>query len=147
MHTGYAVHRLRGWEDLIPFVLKHSSQFRPGPPYAVDRKKYTADYNEAKSLGGDDVTAPSARTADVKMEARFAAWERSPSTPKTQCSNPGRVSCSAENANSTSFSAPSPTARAARRGLSGLAESRVSGRRGLRGFDLGRANSRQDTLL
>ena len=29
------------WNNVIPFVLKHSSQFRPGPPYAVDRKKYT----------------------------------------------------------------------------------------------------------
>ena len=30
-----------GWANVIPFVLHHSSQFRPGPPYAVDRQKYT----------------------------------------------------------------------------------------------------------
>ena len=61
----------QGWENVIPFVLKHSSQFRPGPPYALDRKKYTADFNEVKSLGGDDVTTPSARTADQTEIALF----------------------------------------------------------------------------
>jgi hypothetical protein len=52
------------WENVTPFVLKDSSQFRPGPPYAVNKKKYTADFNEVKSLGGDGITTPSARTAD-----------------------------------------------------------------------------------
>ena len=66
-----------GWENVIPFVLHHSSQFRPGPPYAVDRQKYTADFNEVKSLGGDDVTTPSARTADETEIALFW-WESSP---------------------------------------------------------------------
>ena len=65
------------WNNVIPFVLKHSSQFRPGPPYAVDTKKYTADFNEVKSLGGDDVTTPSARTADQTEIALFW-WESSP---------------------------------------------------------------------
>jgi PAP2 superfamily len=65
------------WEDVTPFVLKHSSQFRPGPPYAVNRKKYTADFNEVKSLGGDDVTTPSARSAEQTEIALFW-WESSP---------------------------------------------------------------------
>jgi len=67
------------WEDVIPFVLKHSSQFRPGPPYAVDKKKYTVDFNEVKSLGGDGVTTSSARTADQTETALF--WYES-SPPK-----------------------------------------------------------------
>src|SRR5678815_4337071 len=50
------------WANVTPFVLKDSSQFRPGPPYRVTRKKYTADFNEVKSLGGDDVSTPSDRT-------------------------------------------------------------------------------------
>src|SRR5437016_1023291 len=29
------------WENVTPFVLQDSSQFRPGPPYGVNRKKYT----------------------------------------------------------------------------------------------------------
>jgi hypothetical protein len=66
-----------GWENVTPFVLKDSSQFRPGPPYAVDRKKYTADFNEVQSLGGDNVTTPSARTADETEIALFW-WESSP---------------------------------------------------------------------
>jgi hypothetical protein len=66
-----------GWENVTPFVLHHSSQFRPGPPYAVDRKKYTTDFNEVKSLGGDGVTTPSARTAD-QTEIALYWWESSP---------------------------------------------------------------------
>ena len=65
------------WENVTPFVLKHSSQFRPGPPYAVNRRAYTADFNEVKFLGGDDVTTPSARTADQTEIALFW-WESSP---------------------------------------------------------------------
>ena len=65
------------WENVIPFVLKDSSQFRPGPPYAVTKKKYTADFNEVKALGGDGITTPSARTADQTEIALFW-WESSP---------------------------------------------------------------------
>ena len=65
------------WESVTPFVLKDSSQFRPGPPYAVNKKKYTADFNEVKSLGGDDITTPSARTADQTEIALFW-WGSSP---------------------------------------------------------------------
>ena len=65
------------WANVTPFVLKDSSQFRPGPPYAVDRKKYTADYNEVKALGGDGITTPSLRTADQTEIALFW-YESSP---------------------------------------------------------------------
>ena len=58
------------WENVTPFVLKDSSQFRPGPPYAVNKKKYTADFNEVKRLGGDGIE-PSARTADQTEIALF----------------------------------------------------------------------------
>ena len=77
MHTGYPFIAFQVWENVIPFVLNHSSQFRPGPPYAVDKKKYTVDFNEVKSLGGDDVTTPSARTADQTEIALFW-YESSP---------------------------------------------------------------------
>ena len=65
------------WENVTPFVLKDSSQFRPGPPYAVSKKKYTEDFDEVKSLGGDDITTPSARTAD-QTEIALYWWESSP---------------------------------------------------------------------
>jgi hypothetical protein len=65
------------WANVSPFVLKDSSQFRPGPPYALKSDKYAADYNEVKSLGGDGVTTPSQRTADQTQIALF--WlENSP---------------------------------------------------------------------
>jgi hypothetical protein len=65
------------WERVTPFVLHDSAQFRPGPPYAVNDKKYTADFNEVKSLGGDGVTTPSARTPD-QTEIAYFWWESSP---------------------------------------------------------------------
>jgi hypothetical protein len=60
-----------GWGHVTPFVLDHSSQFRPGPPYAVTGRKYAADLNEIKALGGDGVTTPSARTPEQTEIARF----------------------------------------------------------------------------
>jgi hypothetical protein len=71
-----------GWGDVTPFVLRSSSQFPPGPPYAVTGKKYTRDFNEVKRLGGDGTTTPSDRTADETEIARFwvesspLAWNR-----------------------------------------------------------------------
>ncbi len=59
------------WGEVTPFVLKDSSQFRPGPPYSLTSRKYAADVNEVKRLGGDGVTTPSARTADQTQIARF----------------------------------------------------------------------------
>ena len=60
-----------GWADVTPFVLRDSSQFRPGPPYAVTSRKYTADFVEVKRLGGDDITTPSARSAEQTEIALF----------------------------------------------------------------------------
>jgi hypothetical protein len=59
------------WANVTPFVLKDSSQFRPRPPYAITSKKYTTDFNEVKSLGGDGITTPSARTVDQTEIALF----------------------------------------------------------------------------
>ena len=57
--------------DVTPFVLDRSSQFRPGPPYPVTSRKYAADLNEIKALGGDGVTTPSARTPEQTEIALF----------------------------------------------------------------------------
>ena len=65
------------WADVTPFILKNSSQFRPRPPYRVTTKKYAADYNEVKSLGGDGTTTPSARDAE-QTEIALYWWESSP---------------------------------------------------------------------
>jgi hypothetical protein len=65
------------WAKVTPFVLQDSAQFRPGPPYTVTNKTYTADFNEVKALGGDGNTTPRARTADQTAIALFW-WESSP---------------------------------------------------------------------
>ncbi len=65
------------WENVTPFVLKHSSQFRPRPPYRLTNKKYTADYIEVKTLGGDGVTTPSGRDPE-ETEIALYWWESSP---------------------------------------------------------------------
>jgi hypothetical protein len=57
-----------GWGNVTPFVLKDSAQFRPGPPYAVASKKYTADFDEVKRRG---VNEGSTRTDDETQIARF----------------------------------------------------------------------------
>jgi PAP2 superfamily len=60
-----------GWAEVTPFVLRDSSQFRPGPPYEVASRRYTADFNEVKRLGGDGVTTRSDRSAEQTEIARF----------------------------------------------------------------------------
>jgi membrane-associated phospholipid phosphatase len=65
------------WENVTPFVLRDTAQFRPGPPYAVTDKKFADDLSEVKSLGGDGKTTPSARTDDQTQIALFW-WESSP---------------------------------------------------------------------
>jgi hypothetical protein len=65
------------WEKVTPFVLQDSAQFRPGPPYAVTDKAFTADLNEVKGLGGDGTITPSTRTPDQTQIAMFW-WESSP---------------------------------------------------------------------
>jgi hypothetical protein len=59
------------WGNLPPFALFRANQYRPGPPYRVDSKKYAADFNEIKDLGGDGVTTPSARTPEQTEIALF----------------------------------------------------------------------------
>ena len=39
-----------------PLMLNSTSQFRPGPPPALDSAKYTAEFNEVKRLGEHDST-------------------------------------------------------------------------------------------
>ncbi len=60
-----------GWAHVTPFVLADAAQFRPGPPHELDSPAYAADLNEIKTLGGDGITTPSARTAEQTEIARF----------------------------------------------------------------------------
>jgi hypothetical protein len=60
-----------GWQDVTPFVLDDSSQFRADAPYDVTESAYTADFEEVKRLGGDGTTTPSERTPDETEIALF----------------------------------------------------------------------------
>jgi len=51
-----------------PFILTSSSQFRPGPPPALESGEYAADFIEVKELGGKTSTR---RTAAQLETARF----------------------------------------------------------------------------
>lgn len=78
----------------MPFVLRDAAQFRPGPPLAVscavhhrhhranDCRRYADDVSEVQRLGGDGISAPTARTAEQTEIALFwvesspLAWNR-----------------------------------------------------------------------
>ena len=79
-----------GWGRVTPFVLEDATQFRPGPPDALTSRKYAADLNEVKALGGDGVTTPSARTPEQTEIALFwlesspLSWNRIARTIATE---------------------------------------------------------------
>src|SRR5262245_18279641 len=75
-----------GWGDVTPFVLKDSAQFRPGPPYDVTSKKYTADFNEIKSLGAKDNSARTDEQTEIAhfwVESSPLQWNRIARTVST----------------------------------------------------------------
>jgi hypothetical protein len=58
------------WGEVTPFVVRDIAEIRPRPPYDVTSKKYAADFNELKRLGGPD-DGTSARTADQTQIALY----------------------------------------------------------------------------
>jgi hypothetical protein len=64
---------LPGWGNVTPWVLTSGSQFRPGPPPALDSERYAKDYNEILQIG---VSMNSPRSAVQTGIALF--WRASP---------------------------------------------------------------------
>lgn len=58
------------WATMTPWVLTRPSQFRIGPPNALNSAEYAADYNEIKSMG---VYSGSSRSDDQSELALFWA--------------------------------------------------------------------------
>jgi hypothetical protein len=56
------------WQKVDPWFLSSPSQFRPGPPPALDSSLWARDYNEIKDYGGRNNSKRSAWQAEV---ARF----------------------------------------------------------------------------
>jgi ABC-type glycerol-3-phosphate transport system substrate-binding protein len=67
------------WAEVTPFVLQAAEQFRAPAPPALDSPEYAAAYAEAQSLGGDDVTTPTVRTAEETHIGVFWAYDGTPS--------------------------------------------------------------------
>jgi hypothetical protein len=53
------------WGQVRPFVLRSTDQFRIPPPPALTSARYTRAFNEVKRLGGDGITTPTERTAEL----------------------------------------------------------------------------------
>jgi hypothetical protein len=56
------------WPMMRPFVLTSASQFRPGPPPALQSREWAVDYNEIHDLGGK---TGSKRTPEQTETAQF----------------------------------------------------------------------------
>jgi hypothetical protein len=67
------------WGQVTPFVLRSSSQYQPKAPYAVNSKKYAADFNEVKSLGDVNSTTRTPDQTEIAMfwvEGSPQGWNR-----------------------------------------------------------------------
>src|SRR5258706_4167094 len=56
------------WPNLKPFAIAKGSQFRPGPPVALDSSEWAKDFNEIKDYGSQKSAK---RTAEQTETARF----------------------------------------------------------------------------
>jgi hypothetical protein len=56
------------WQNVTPFGVKDSSQFRAGPPPALTSLRYRRDFDEVKAVGGVDSTE---RSDHLTTVARF----------------------------------------------------------------------------
>ena len=56
------------WPKVKPFAMTSPSQFRPGPPIALDSQEWTTDFNEIKDYGEQKSAK---RTAEQTETARF----------------------------------------------------------------------------
>jgi hypothetical protein len=57
-----------GWGSVCPFLMEDGSQFRPGPPPALNSPRYTRDFDEIKEIGSSTSTT---RTQEQTDLARF----------------------------------------------------------------------------
>lgn len=56
------------WPNMKPFALRSASQFRPGPPVALDSAEWATSFNELKDYGAKSSTKRSAQQTET---ARF----------------------------------------------------------------------------
>jgi hypothetical protein len=67
------------WGGVKPFVLASGSQFRPGPPPALNSLQYTLDYYQVEGLGGDPrFGTPTVRSPQQTMQGIFWTYDGTP---------------------------------------------------------------------
>jgi hypothetical protein len=67
------------WNEVKPFVMLSSNQFRVVPPPALPSKEYAAAFQEAKSYGGDSQITSSHRSTEQTQIAIYWAYDGTPS--------------------------------------------------------------------
>ena len=67
------------WDEVVPFVMAGSAQFRAPPPPALDSAAYAQAYAEVKAVGGDGVTTPTGRNVEQATIGLFWAYDGMPS--------------------------------------------------------------------
>jgi hypothetical protein len=67
------------WNEVTPFVLASSAQFRAPSPPALDSAAYAQAFAEVKAIGGDGVVTPNLRTAEQTEIGIFWAYDGTPS--------------------------------------------------------------------
>ncbi len=67
------------WDEVTPFVMKRSAQFRAPRPPALGSAQYARAFAEVKAYGGDGIVTPSRRTADQTETGIFWAYDGTPS--------------------------------------------------------------------
>ena len=67
------------WGECKGFVVESSSQFRAPAFPPMTSPAYVASFNEVKSLGGDGVHTPTARTLDQTIAGIYWAYDGTPS--------------------------------------------------------------------
>jgi hypothetical protein len=67
------------WNQVTPFVMQSSAQFRAPAPPAMNSSEYAAAFNEAKLLGGDGIITPTIRTIDQTETGIYWAYDGTPS--------------------------------------------------------------------
>jgi hypothetical protein len=58
---------LPGWGSVAPWVMRSPSQFRPGPPPALDSELYARDFNEVKEFGAQNSSVRIGLESDIAM--------------------------------------------------------------------------------
>ncbi|MEP6943100.1 MAG: phosphatase PAP2 family protein [Betaproteobacteria bacterium] len=67
------------WDEVRPFVMASSTQFRAPPPPALESAEYARAFAEVKALGGDGITTRTVRTSEQTDIGIFWAYDGMPS--------------------------------------------------------------------